>query len=203
MTTFFSTRDVTFDKVVHEERVSTTGFILAAKEFIEILDPFFNPLFIPLRAQYRRDLEYIMTSYNATKGLDYLDDMLRHEKNLPCNHVKCTHGTYGITRLARAFSFIHESFRLLVDDHLDSPVKLPDIFREAHAKTWAKHNDPLTNKIFQVAIGGCPSKAALVARMGGEANIDQVKIEATAYFLHFGRCKDIIGRYCEGHGFKI
>ena len=201
--TFFSTRDVTFDKVVRGERVSTTGFIVAAKEFIEILDPFFNPLFIPLRTQYRRDLEHIMTSYNATPGLEYLDDVLRHESTMPCKHHKCTHGTYGIMRLARAYSFIHESFRLLVEDHLSSPVTLPDIFREAHLKTWAKHNDPITNQIFKIAIGGCPSKASLVTRMGGEANIEQVKAEATVYFLHFGKCKDILANICEAHGFKI
>ena len=200
---WFSKREYNFsDAISSDGNILSSAFLLAAEDFIRILDTQTNPLFIPIKKKYRLDLEQIMKVYTSNPEIQvkYLVNILEKEEHLKCTHVRCNHASHGILMLTRAFCFIYRTFNnaLTRDD-----MELNEMFQESYYQTLGKFHDQVSRKIFYAAMGMCPYKDTFFSQLQRSDTLDNTKKDAKIYFEVFKRARDSLVKMCRDKGWEI
>lgn len=204
MKNWFATRPYSFkDALVHNNsQVLSSAFLLAAEDFISILDKQTNPVFYPVKAKYRSDLDMIMRVYTSNPEIKVrtLADIIEYERLLRCRHLNCSHATHGIVMLSRAFCFIYRTFDSILsrDD-----VELNQMFQDAYYSTLGKYHDAVSRNIFGSAIGMCPSKQTFFRQLQCDDTLEQTKRDAITYFAEIRKTRDALVYICRNAGWDI
>lgn len=203
MPNWFTTREYYFkDILCANNRISSSGFLLASNDFITILDKQRSPVFIPIKNKFKADLEMIMTVVykHPEHRVAYLDDILEVEKNINCNHSNCKHATRGIFMLARGFSFIERAFRNAItrDD-----MELNEMFQESYLNTLSEFHDPVAQQLFYAAMGMCPYKQVFFKQLQEGDTLEKTKRDASVYFSEFAQVKVLLARMCRSRGWAV
>ena len=202
MHNWFVTRTYSFRDATTDDGTLSSGFLLAAEDFITILDAQTAAVFLPIKRKYRLNTEYIMTVYtrNPETRVRTLEDIVKLELSKNCKHTNCSHASRGILMLTRAFCFIYRTLNIALgrDDR-----ELCEMFQESYYTTLGVYHDSVSRSLFGAAMGMCPTKQDFFTQLQYGDTIEQTKADAVKYFAEFKRIRDVLVSLCRSNGWSV
>lgn len=192
-----------FDKAFSNDgEINAINFVLAAGEFVTILDTQENIAFRPVRERFMNNVEQ-MSTYVARYSTEFrtLGEMVHHEQTKnPPRDMDVSSASRGVLWFTRAVQFLIETFF----NNLSKPdEELKVSFVKAYAKTLSRHHDPFVKPLFSAAMLVCPSRYSFYACLAAHDTIGVACEDAKTYFMHMQRALDYLVPLCQYYGWDV